>query len=245
MHFVTFLSLAILQVLAVMHAVSRGLGLQYILMICLFPVAGPIAHFIIDIYPRLRFIFANHKTKLKQIVNKKMNPIEQLEALKKAALNTPNYENGYQLVLGLLAKGCEADAYSQIQTLRKGIFADCPRLIYLQAKIELKLGLNLDAFETIKPLVQANDTLPEFDILFARVLEANHYHSAAVEEYRKLLNKNYSFEAHFYYIQLLTKLEHNRQVKREIMCLVDRYKQLDKSSKRQHKKWATMANELH
>lgn len=245
MHYMSFVAFAILQVLAVVHAVSRGLGLRYILMICLFPVAGPIAHFILEAIPFVQDFAQRVRLFKKRIAIKRLKPEAKLKALQQAALKTPNYENGYQLVLGLLAQGLEDQAYSELKQIRKGIFKDCPRLTMLQVKIELKLGLNLDAFASIKPLMQAANNLPEIDLLFAKVLEANHYHQAAIEAYRKLLNQHYSFETHFYYIRLLTMLEQKSEVKKEIMTLVSRYQSLNKTHQKIHKKWYALANQVH
>lgn len=245
MHFVTFLGFCILQVLAVIHAVKRGYDKRYVLAICMCPIAGPVVHFVLDILPRAIEDFKRTGF-FSTLQNKKVPLKEQLVSLREKAMKEPNYENAYNLILCLLSLDHSSEAIFHIEKLQKGIYKDCQHLNMLKAQAELQLGHKESAFKTIKEVIACDSNqCSETSLLFAKILEANHHDYAALDEYKKILDRCYSFEAHYNYIRMLKRLNRLSEIQDEVVSLINRYQGLTKYHKRLNRKWVVLTHQIH
>ncbi len=243
MHYLTFLILSIIQAVGVIHAMKHHYHMSYILKVCMFPVAGALVHAYLHFMPLIK----NHFL-LKQLTKRlKRQPCAESEisSLYRQIHNSPNYEDTYQLIEKLLLNDNATEAYQLLLKSKKGIYKNCHQLQKLKANIELKLGFNEEAFSSVKEIISQAPNNAEIQLLLAQTLEANFHHEAAAEEYKKILSQSYSFEVHYHYIHLLTKMQQFGLVREEMVTLVNKYKQLNPTHKRMHKKWVSLANQIH
>ncbi len=199
------LSLAI-QIFFIVHAYRSGAPRYWVFVILLFPVAGCLAYYVLEVFPGTRE--ARSARKAVQDIAKALDPERELRARLEDVKTCGSVDNRLALAAECVAAGMYAEAIDLYQGSRTGPYANDPQILYGLVRAQLELGQHgpaqgtIDLLERLHPKFKSQ----EVALLRARVLEASGQHEAALAAYRELVPAYVGFEAQCRYGLLLRGL---------------------------------------
>lgn len=199
------LSLAI-QIFFVIHAYRSGAPRYWVFVILVFPVAGCLAYYFLEVFPGTRE--ARSARKAVQDIAKALDPERDLRAKLEEVRTCGSVDNRLALAAECVAAGMHAEAIDLYQGCRSGPYANDPQILYGLARAQLEVGQHgpargtIDLIERLHPKFKTQ----EVALLRARTLEASGQHEAALAAYRELVPAYVGFEAQCRYGLLLRKL---------------------------------------
>jgi len=201
------LSLAI-QFFFIMHAYRSGAPRYWIFIIFAFPVAGCLAYYFLEIFPKSREAYTARKT-VRGIV-KALDPERDLRARAEELRVCGSIDNRLALAEECIAARMYDEAVKLFESCREGPYANDPQILYglARAMVEDERFREAGAMIELLGNLHAKFKTQEIALLKARVLEGRTEHDAALAAYRSLLPTYVGFEAQCRYGLLLQKLGH-------------------------------------
>lgn len=224
MPLIAALSLAI-QLFFMVHAYRSGAPRYWIAIILMFPVAGCVAYYSLEVFPHSREAHSARKT-VRGIV-KALDPERDLRAKAEEVRVCGSVDNRLALAEECIAARMYDEAIKLFESCREGPYANDPQILFGLARALLEDGRYSEAGAMIELLahLHAKFKPQEIALLKVRVLECRSEHDAALAAYRGLLPAFVGFEAQCRYGLLLQKLghlDHARNAFQEILAKAKR-----------------------
>jgi len=201
------LSLAI-QLFFIVHAYRSGAPRYWIFVIFAFPVAGCLAYYFFEVFPKSRE--ARSARKAVRGIVKALDPDRDLRARVEEVRTCGSVDNRMALAEECIVSGLYGDAIRLYESCREGPYANDPQILYGLARAAVEDGRHADAEAALTLLAGAHPKFKaqEVGLLKARTLEGRAEHDAALAAYRALLPAYVGFEAQCRYGLLLHRLGH-------------------------------------
>lgn len=222
----------VLQVIFIVHAIRRGHGIMWVLIILMFPLVGILVYLFVVFIPEMRN--SHVTTRAASKIKRTLNPKGALRQHTQNLEISDSVENKMRLAEELLDQGMKDEAVHMYEQCRTGIFKDDPGVLLGLAGAYFATGAFQKLIDTLDHLMAANPDYKSQDghLLYARAKEALGDSTAAIEEYEALSAYYSGSEAKCRYAQLLKQQgNHERAEKlfREIIVTAER-------SSRHHRK---------
>jgi len=213
-----------IQLFFIVHAYRSGAPRYWIFVIFAFPVAGCLAYYFFEVFPKSREA-RSARSAVRGIV-KALDPERDLRARIEEVRTCGSIDNRMALADECGASGMYDDAIRLYESCREGPYANDPQILYGLARAQVEDGRYADAEAGLALLAGLHPKFKaqEVELLKARVLEGRAEHDAALAAYRGLLPAYVGFEAHCRYGLLLQKLGHADHAQAAFREIVDKAK---------------------
>jgi len=242
MHLIVASSLAILllQVFCAIHAFNRGYPYNVVMLLLLFPVAGPIAYIAIEFGPDFY-----HNQLRRFFKARKANPQQELRAKQMAANEKPTIDNLHALAQCYLNLNDFQSALAVLDGLLKNQFSHDPYLLLDKAKALFGLEKYNEAKFILETLLSENKNqysmYPQIHLLFARSLAALGEFQLANHEFERLQNYYTGLEASYYYLKHLRQHNHQARAEEVLKAMRKRLNRLPKHFQSIEQAWLKQA----
>jgi hypothetical protein len=197
---------AIIQFSFAFHAMKTGRGAMWVTIIIVFPVAGCIAYYLMEVFPGTREERAVRKHV--RDIAKAMNPDGELKRRSEELEQTASVENKAKLGEECLERGMFDEAIRLFEGCLVGPHANDPGILFSLARARFYNGDMRPAEEIIEKLIVAHPKFRHDEVLLlrARVDEALGATQRALNAYEALRGRYVGFEAKYRYGMLLKRL---------------------------------------
>jgi hypothetical protein len=195
------------QVCFVVHAYRSGAPRYWVFVILAFPVAGCLAYYFLEVFPRSREAVGARRAA--RNLARAFDPHKDLRARMDELEVCGSIDNRVALAEECLAAGLPAEAVALYRSTLAGAYEDDPHLRFGLARALVEQAAWDDARDAVErlrkdhPCHKPNETR----LLHARVLEGRGETASALAEYRELAPAFVGLEARCRYGQLLERLE--------------------------------------
>jgi hypothetical protein len=231
----------LVQVFFAVHAIKTGRDRYWLFIIILFPVIGCLIYFFTEYLPELQ---QSHKMRqFKSGVEGVVNPGKKLRMLEEQLELTPSMKNKKALAKEYVNAGMFDQAISLYESCLQGLNKDDPYIMEGLSCAYFFKGDYAAAKESLEKLkqLQANEKNDEFDLLYARTLDALGETDAAREAYAKA-SKNFLGEEarcrYAYFLKQHGEIEEARRLFKEVLRNV---RLSPKYYRKEQKKWVDIA----
>lgn len=175
-----------LQFVCAVHVLKTSRPTQWLFVIMLLPVAGPLVYLFMEVLPEMRHSRAGRR--VSQDIGSMVNPNGELRRLTKEAIRTDTVQNKFDLAKECIHRGRFADARTLLDQCLTGIHADDPKIMMSMARAQFGLEDYSGCCETLDRLREAN---PDFQsseghLIYARSKEGLGQDGEALAEYAAL-----------------------------------------------------------
>lgn len=200
-----YVLLAIIQFSFAFHAVKTGRGAMWVTIIIVFPVAGPLAYYFMEVFPASREERALRR-RVRDIA-KALDPDGELQKRAAEVEQTASVENRAKLADECLERGMFDEAIRLYEGCLEGPHANDPAILFGCARARFYDGQLREAEETLARLAKAQPKYrrDETALLGARVLEGRGETRRALDAYEALRERYVGFEAKYRYAMLLER----------------------------------------
>ena len=214
-----------IQLCFVVHAYRSGAPRYWVFVILAFPVAGCLAYYFLEVFPRSRETLSARRAA--RSLARALDPHQDLRAKAEELALCGSIDNRLALAEQCLAAGIPEEAIRLYRSTLEGAYESDPHLRLGLARALVEHGGWDDAADAVErlrrdhPCHKANDTR----LLHARVLEGRGETQAAADEYRELVPVFVGLEARCRYGMLLERLgrrEEGRAVLEEALVQAKR-----------------------
>jgi hypothetical protein len=197
----------LVQLLFVVHAYRSGAPRYWVLIILAFPVAGCLAYYFLEVFPRSREAVATRRAARK--LARSFDPHRDLRARLDELEACGSIDNRVALAEECLANGLPGEAVALYRATLAGAYENDPHLLFGLARALIESGAWDDAADAVERLRRCHPCHKpnETRLLHARVLEGRGETATALVEYRELVPVFVGLEARCRYGQLLERLE--------------------------------------
>jgi hypothetical protein len=198
--------MAIIQFSFAFHAVKSGKGAMWVTIILIFPVAGCVAYYFLEVFPGTR-----EERKVRRHIHdiaKALNPDGELTRRAEAVSTNASVENRSALADECLEKGMFDEAIRLYESCLEGAHANDARVLFSCARAYYYDGRARQAEEILARLEKAHPRFrrEEVELLRARVLDALGDTQRALEIFERLRTTYVGFEAKYRHAELLKRL---------------------------------------
>lgn len=124
---------ALLQIVACLHAVNRGYHYHFVALILIAPVVGACIYFWMIYSP---FLLPHIESKIRSYKQKKKDPYVEIARLFAEVQSYPTVDNSHRLAQLYIQIGELEAAMSLLDKLLRGHFAACPQLLAEKEKLQ-------------------------------------------------------------------------------------------------------------
>ena len=195
------------QLFFVVHAYRSGAPRYWVFVILAFPVAGCLAYYFLEVFPRSREAVSARRAA--RSLARTFDPHKALRARMDQLEVCGSIDNRVALAEECLAAGLPAEAVTLYRSTLAGAYEGDPHLRFGLARALVERRAWDDAADAVErlrkdhPCHRPNETR----LLHARVLEGRGETESAAAEYRELVPAFVGLEARCRYGQLLERLE--------------------------------------
>jgi hypothetical protein len=201
------------QVCFVVHAYRSGAPRYWAFVILAFPVAGCLAYYFLEVFPRSREAVGARRAA--RTLARAFDPHKDLRARMDEVEVCGSIDNRVALAEECLAAGLPAEAVTLYRSTLSGAYEGDPHLRFGLARALVEQRAWDDAADAVErlrkdhPCHKPNETR----LLHARVLEGRGETASAVAEYRELVPAFVGLEARCRYGQLLERLDRHDEAR--------------------------------
>jgi hypothetical protein len=201
------------KVACILHVLRSNRNTQWIWLIILFPVGGPLIYFIVEIWPEFR---GGSRGGLGFNVRLPQNPEKLISRLKEELEFTNTVEKRVQLAHAYAAAKRFPEAIETVTACLRGVFKDDALLTFELAKLHLAAGHHREALDTLKVLdgLKSKHARYERQLLAARCHEALGEVAEASACYEQAVLLSVGEEARYGFAQLLAVQGDREQAQR-------------------------------
>ena len=191
------------KIACILHVLRSNRNTQWIWLIIVFPIGGPLIYFIAEIWPDLRRpnrgSLSGFELKLPR------NPEKVIARLKEELEFTNTVEKRVQLAHAYAAAKRFPEAIETVSECLRGVFKDDALLTFELAKLHFAAGHHREALASLATLerLQSKHARPERRLLAARCHEALGETAEAREIYEQAVQLSVGEEARYGFAQLL------------------------------------------
>lgn len=202
-----------IQLCFVVHAYRSGAPRYWVFVILAFPVAGCLAYYFLEVFPRSREAITVRRAA--RNLARSFDPHQDLLAKVDELVLCGSIDNRVALAEECLAAGLHAEAVTLYRSTLAGAYEGDPHLRLGLVRALVENGAWEDAADTVErlrrdhPCHKPNETR----LLHARVLEGRGETASALAEYRELAPAFVGLEARCRYGQLLERLERREEAR--------------------------------
>jgi hypothetical protein len=196
-----------IQLCFVVHAYRSGAPRYWVFVILAFPVAGCLAYYLFEVFPRSREAVGARRAA--RNLARAFDPHKDLRARMDELEVCGSIDNRVALAEECLAAGLTEEAVTLYRSTLAGAYEDDPHLRFGLARALVEQAAwdaAADAVERLRkdhPCHKPNETR----LLYARVLEGRGETASALAEYQELVPAFVGLEARCRYGELLDRLE--------------------------------------
>jgi len=203
----------LIQVCFVVHACRSGAPRYWVLVILAFPVAGCLAYYFLEVFPRTREAATARRAARR--LARSFDPHRELRARTDELEACGSVDNRVALAEECLASGLADEAVKLYRSTLAGAYEGDPHLRFGLARALVEHAAWDDAADAVARLRRDHPCHKpdETRLLHARVLEGCGETAAALAEYRELVPAYVGLEARCRYGQLLERLELRREAR--------------------------------
>ena len=225
------------QVYFGVHAIRNGKDRYWLFILFIFPGIGSLIYFIVEFLPDLRHNARLRKTRVPT------NPAKRLRYWKDQVEITPSVKNRKHLAEACIHGGRFKEAIALYEGCLEGLHAEDPDLMEGLALAHFFVGAYDRARQQIERLraLQADQKNDEFDLLYARCLEALGDSEGALAAYARLEKSFAGEEARCRYGLLLKKCGRNREAREQFCQVLENARLSQHFYGKAQKKWIAMA----
>ena len=196
------------QIACAVHVVRTGRNYYWVYIVLIFPGIGMAVYFFAEILPELMLSRSARKAAFG--VAKALDPGKELREAMRRVQMTPTVENKAALAAAYFDAGQPAEAAALYREALAGIHATDPAMRLGLARAHFAQGDAAQTQAVLEQLRQTNPsyTSPEGHLLYARSLEQQGKHEAALNEYSALVHYYPGQEARCRYAMLLRQCGH-------------------------------------
>lgn len=231
----------LLQIMFIIHVLTRGHDLFWVLIILLFPVVGCAVYAILVWLPDAQHSRTTRSTSkaIVRLLDPRRNLRKRLDSLDVS----DTVENRVLLAAELVQHGMTRDALSLYERSLKGVYEDDPYLLGGYAAVLYDAGDLADAREQLERLRARNPGFKSHDpqLLYARVLERLGETSAAEREYKTVLTQHGTLESKCRYAQFLQQQGKDADAKAIFEEVIRNSKFGTHHSRRLNREWISLA----
>jgi hypothetical protein len=197
----------VIQVFFIVHVYRSGAPRYWAFIILLFPVAGCLAYYFLEVFPHSRE--ARTARRAARDIAKALDPTKDLRAKAEELAICGNIDNRVALAEECITAGLADEAVKLYRSCLTGAYENDPHLLFGFARALVEQGATDEAAAAIARLRAAHSQYKpnEARLLHARVLEAQDDIESALAEYRALVPAYVGLEARCRYGLLLERLE--------------------------------------
>lgn len=190
------------KIACILHVLRSNRNTQWIWLIIVFPIGGPVIYFIAEIWPDLR---RNTGGGLGLSVRLPRNPEKVISRLTEELEFTNTVEKRVQLAHAYAAAKRFPEAIETVNACLKGVFKDDALLTFELAKLCFVAGQHQDALESLRALdrLKSKHARYERQLLTARCHEALGQIPEARASYEQAVLLSVGEEARYGFAQLL------------------------------------------
>jgi hypothetical protein len=202
-----------IQLCFVVHAYRSGAPRYWVFVILAFPVAGCLAYYLFEVFPRSREAVGARRAA--RNLARAFDPHKDLRARMDELEVCGSIDNRVALAEECLAAGLAAEAVTLYRSTLAGAYEGDPHLRFGLARALVEQGAWNEAADVVErlrrdhPCHKANETR----LLHARVLEGRGDTASALAEYRELAPAFVGLEARCRYGELLERLERRNEAR--------------------------------
>ena len=232
----------LIQLLFVVHAYRSGAPRYWVFVILAFPVAGCLAYYLFEVFPRSREAVSARRAA--RDLARRFDPHKDLRARAEELEVCGSIDNRVALAEECLANGLTAEAITLYRGTLVGAYESDPHLRLGLARALVEHGAWDDAADAVErlrrdhPCHKANETR----LLHARVLEGRGETESALTEYRELAPAFVGLEVRCRYGQLLERLERREEARAVFDAAVTQAKR-NASPVESEARWAKLARD--
>lgn len=232
----------VLQVIFIVHAIRRGHGIMWVLIILMFPLIGILVYLFIIFIPEMRN--SHVTTRAASKIKKTLNPKGELRQHTQSLEISDTVENKLRLAEELLSQGMKDDAVHMYEQCRNGIFKDDPGVLLGLAGAYFATGAFHKVIDTLDHLMASNPDYKSQDghLLYARAKESLGDSTAAIEEYEALSAYYSGAEAKCRYAQLLKQQGSHEQAEKLFREIITTAERSSRHHRKLQKEWIAIAN---
>lgn len=196
----------VIQLCFIVHVYRSGAPRYWAFVILLFPVAGCLAYYFLEVFPQSHEARAARRAAHR--IEKALDPTKPLRAKAEELALCGSIDNRVALAEECRAAGIPDEAVKLYRSCLSGAYEHDPHLLFGLARALLEHGQNDEAADTIARLRAAHPChrANEARLLHARVLDATGETEAALAEYRELAPAYVGLETRCRYGLLLERL---------------------------------------
>lgn len=207
------------KIACILHVLRSNRNTQWIWLIIVFPVGGPVIYFLAEIWPDLR---RGSRSSLGFNVRLPRNPEKVIARLTEELEFTNTVEKRVQLAHAYAAAKRFPEAIETVGACLRGVFKDDALLTFELAKLHFAAGQHREALESLAALdrLKSKHARYERQLLVARCHEALGQIAEARTSYEQAVLLSVGEEARYGFAQLLASQgEHDaaRQLFEEIL----------------------------
>jgi len=239
---VPYIILSILiKLTCIVHIMRTGRNTYWIWIVLLLPAVGPLAYFIVEVWPELAATRTARDAR--NVVGKAIAPNKDLKAAVRDYEMIDTVENMAALAEQCLDKEMFNDAQKLFQQGLAGVHSDDPELLQGLARAEFGLGNFTEARKTLTDLRSKNPKhrAAEIGLLMAMTLEALDEPEAALREYEAIEGISAGPETNCRHALLLKRLNQREKANRLFADILKTAKHSDRRYRSTHKEWIRLA----
>ncbi|HEV2111643.1 MAG TPA: tetratricopeptide repeat protein [Gammaproteobacteria bacterium] len=231
----------LLQIIFVVHVLSRGHDLFWVFIILLFPFVGCTVYALMVWIPDMRHSRTTRRTS--RAIVTLFDPRRELRRRLGSLDVSDTVENRVALAKELARHGMMKDALALYERSLKGIYEDDPYLMTGYAGALFDAGYLPDARAMLDRLRAKNPSLrsAEPQLLHARVLQQLGETAAADREYQAVVAQHGSTEAKCRYAQFLQQQGRSAEAKAMFDDVIRSSRHGTRHSRRLNKEWISLA----
>jgi hypothetical protein len=196
----------VVQLCFIVHVYRSGAPRYWAFVILMFPVAGCIAYYFIEVFPHSREARAARRTA--RNLSRAIDPAKELRARAADVALCGSVDNRTALAEECITAGIPEEAVKLYRSCLSGAYENDPHLLFGLARALVEQGASDEAADVITQLRKAHPCHKpnEARLLHARILELRSETEFALAEYRELTAVYVGLEARCRYGMLLDRL---------------------------------------
>lgn len=234
----------LINILLAIHVAKTGRNLYWIMLIIMVPVVGAVAYLVVEVLPDMRNNPSARRTV--RAVADRINPERRRQQIADQLAVNNSLENRSSLARESLHLGDFVNAERLFKECLTGPYQTDPNFMLGLAEAQAEQGKFAEARKVLEDLIAANPDFQSHEghMLYARCLEAQGDHEAALKEYEVLAAGYPGEEGRWRYAQLLHRCGRGSEALTVIADMQARAKRAPSYYRKKESEWLKQAEAL-